>query len=1189
MTDRFAQFGALMVRFRWVVLVFWIVVIGIAAALLAPQASSVTKGGGFTVEGTDSASARHILAEELGASTVDTAFVVFHSETLTVQDPAFRAEVETAAERISSVENVNSVLTFYNTLDDRFVVPDGSTTFALVRLSGDEDVVNDSIPDLRDQMDDLQIEHYITGLAAINYDTFIISEEDLKRSEVYTIPIVIILLLLVFRTIVSAAIPLVLGAASVLLALSIIYFVGSVADTSIFALNVASMIGLGLGIDFSLIVVGRFREERAKGLDPHSAVPIAMATAGRSITYSAITVMLSMLVLTLVLHDLMIVRSISLGVMLVAATGLLLGMTLLPAALAVLGHRIEWLRILPRPKQVTNADSGFWYSFSHAVMRRPWPYLLASSAFLLVLAWPAIELKMTGAQTTSLPSDTESVIGADLLREGFQDERLTPIQVVIETPEQDGVWTPEYLTAIDTFTATLQSDPRVESVDSLATYFASYPRDGRYQNLGPSDFDSAPQLTPDGQPVLDGIELEEPINVVIADNPLEPPTAPTFMGIAEFRFPAGESLDLVPTQSLNVIAITSGALTVIGQTPLAILRAANRADPTRVEAVPIGTEITVVPADQLILPPLSQLSIRTAEPTSALVASLFVVRAGQSVADDWLAGAPEVDTFNGYPRALIGGGVGAPIPSENVLIKVDRAATAVGAYFQHHLHPGPELIVVESGQLTVYASPEMTMTQADGTVLEGPFDEPIELRAGGKALVLGYSVHRARNLGTEPAVVYSFRVTDATLPPFVAVNLVEAIAQRVDLENGSNASVVTIIPKDSQYDDSHQQLVYDIRDQIVPNTESLGPFNVYVGGDSAAYLDFQDSLYGRFAIIVLVVALINFIILMMFFQSIVLPIKAILLNIMGIAATIGVLVLIFQHGWASSVFGFEPQESLNVVTPVILYVILFALSTDYEVFMLSRVKEIYGEIGDNEEAVSRGLQQTAGVITAAGLILIGTFGSFATANVIQVKQIGLGLAIAVLIDSTIIRIVMVPATMRLMGEINWWMPEWLHRIVPEISEGPVHAPALVPAGGGAAAMSMSGGYDPIPSPSVHARSASGPTSERSPSVNSPLAAQMRPTTDVLGVTTIPLSSNRPLTIGRDEANVLQLFDMRISRYHARIEMQNGQYTVVDLHSSNGIYVNGTRIEPEPSRTVLRHGDLVEIGNMGIVTLAFEQL
>ncbi len=211
MNDRFAKFGLLMVRLRWVVLIGWIVLIALSAALLAPKASSVAKGGGFTVDGTDSYEARKILEEELGASTVDTAFVVFKSDELTIQDPAYREAVLTATTRLESVEGVTSVLTFYNTLNDQFVVPDGHTTFALVRITGNEDELIDTIPELRDQLEGLEIEHYITGLPAINYDTFSVSEDDLSRSEMYTIPIVIILLLIVFRTVIAAALPLVLG------------------------------------------------------------------------------------------------------------------------------------------------------------------------------------------------------------------------------------------------------------------------------------------------------------------------------------------------------------------------------------------------------------------------------------------------------------------------------------------------------------------------------------------------------------------------------------------------------------------------------------------------------------------------------------------------------------------------------------------------------------------------------------------------------------------------------------------------------------------------------------------------------------------------------------------------------------------------------------------------------------------
>jgi RND superfamily putative drug exporter len=168
------------------------------------------------------------------------------------------------------------------------------------------------------------------------------------------------------------------------------------------------------------------------------------------------------------------------------------------------------------------------------------------------------------------------------------------------------------------------------------------------------------------------------------------------------------------------------------------------------------------------------------------------------------------------------------------------------------------------------------------------------------------------------------------------------------------------------------------------------------------------------------------------------------MNILSILATFGVLVMIFQHGWLSGVFGFDPVGAIGVITPAILFVVLFSLSTDYEVFLLSRVKEYYNETHDNEESVARGLQHTGGIITAAGLILIGVFASFATAGIITMKEIGLGLAIGILIDTVIVRSVLVPATMCLAGNANWAMPDWLRRIVPELREGSFEEPAAAP-------------------------------------------------------------------------------------------------------------------------------------------------
>jgi RND superfamily putative drug exporter len=188
--------------------------------------------------------------------------------------------------------------------------------------------------------------------------------------------------------------------------------------------------------------------------------------------------------------------------------------------------------------------------------------------------------------------------------------------------------------------------------------------------------------------------------------------------------------------------------------------------------------------------------------------------------------------------------------------------------------------------------------------------------------------------------------------------------------------------------------------------------------------------------------LLMFVILMMFFRSVFLPVKAILMNLASVLATYGVLVMIFQYGWGSRLAGFTPVNGVAVITPAILFVILFALSTDYEVFMLSRIKENYDRTGDNDEAVATGLQQTARVVTAAGLILVVVFGSFATAGLITIKEIGLGLAIGILIDTFLVRTIMVPATMRIAGRINWVMPAWLERVLPKLSEGPsAEAPA----------------------------------------------------------------------------------------------------------------------------------------------------
>jgi RND superfamily putative drug exporter len=186
----------------------------------------------------------------------------------------------------------------------------------------------------------------------------------------------------------------------------------------------------------------------------------------------------------------------------------------------------------------------------------------------------------------------------------------------------------------------------------------------------------------------------------------------------------------------------------------------------------------------------------------------------------------------------------------------------------------------------------------------------------------------------------------------------------------------------------------------------------------------------------------SFVLLMFVFRSVLVPLKAALLNLLSIGAAYGVLVMVFQWGWGKDLIGLESTVPIVSFIPMFMFAILFGLSMDYEVFLLSRVREEYLATGDNDTAVIHGLATTARVITSAALIMISVFGGFVLGSDPTTKMFGLGLATAILVDATIVRIVLVPATMKLMGDANWWLPGWLDRRMPTVDiDGETNLPA----------------------------------------------------------------------------------------------------------------------------------------------------
>ncbi len=247
-----------------------------------------------------------------------------------------------------------------------------------------------------------------------------------------------------------------------------------------------------------------------------------------------------------------------------------------------------------------------------------------------------------------------------------------------------------------------------------------------------------------------------------------------------------------------------------------------------------------------------------------------------------------------------------------------------------------------------------------------------------------------------------------------------------------DAAVIRVIPKSSPQSVATTDLVATLRDDVIPAAVSGSDVQVHVGGLTASSIDVSERLAARLPIFIGAVLVLSFLLLMAVFRSLLVPLKAVIMNLLSIGAAYGVVVAVFEWGWGNGILGVEKTGPIAPFIPMMMFAILFGLSMDYEVFLLSRIREEYDRTGDNAVAVADGLASTARVITAAALIMVCVFGSFILGDATTVKLFGLGLATAILVDATVVRMVLVPATMELLGDRNWWFPKWLDRIIPRL-------------------------------------------------------------------------------------------------------------------------------------------------------------
>ena len=458
----FDRLGRFVVKRAWWVVAAWAALL-LVAIPFAPQVPGQLSAGGFILDDLESARAKALLETELGAPP-SALVIVFSSPTLVAGTPEFEVAAADAIRDIGTAPHVARVVS--HLVSPRQISDDGHTAYDIVFLDLPADDSPDALPILRERLrpaPGLDVE--LAGGPAFYGDVQTVSEADLQRSEIISLPLAALALIFVFGSLVAAGVPLVVGGAAVIVALGGIFVVASLMPMSIFVLNLATLLGLGLGVDYSLLMTSRFREELALRPDGPERVPeavrITVATAGRAVFFSGLTVLLGLL--GLVLFEFMILRSVGIAGAIVVGLAVASALTLLPAILTLLGPRVD--RFAVRKVAPSAGTDGAWARLARRVMRHPIAVLIPTLAFLLLLGSPFLHVRFNAPDASILPPEVPSRAAFDRLRGEFGEGEFAPIVLAVRT--EGAATTPANLAALYDYSRRLAADPHVSRVDSL--------------------------------------------------------------------------------------------------------------------------------------------------------------------------------------------------------------------------------------------------------------------------------------------------------------------------------------------------------------------------------------------------------------------------------------------------------------------------------------------------------------------------------------------------------------------------------------------------------------------------------------------------------------------------------------------------------------------------------------------------
>jgi uncharacterized membrane protein YdfJ with MMPL/SSD domain len=466
-----ARFGSFLYRARWFVLLGGLALV-IAAGVFGGGLFGLLKSGGFQDPNSQSTQAQRLLDQQLGGSTTDVV-ILMQSDTLRATDPAFADAATQMLNTLQARSEVTSVTSYYTTQSTRFLSRDGHETFAVVQLAAkDETGKEQQYKAIQPLITSSSLHITIGGSVPVNLAVNHQVSADLEHAEMITFPLVGILLFIVFAGLVAASLPLLIGGIAILGAFALLRILTNFTDISVFAINVVTVTGLGLAIDYALFIVTRFREElAAHNGNVHPALRRTIATAGRTVLFSGLTVSVSLLGLLLFPEGFL--RSMGLGAIGAVLVAMLAALTILPALLAVLGRRVNALsiqRLFRRSSsngQGASEARGAWYRLSQTVMRFPIPTAAVALAVLVALGLPFLHASFSTPDVRVLPAGQESRVVSEQLAHDFAQQGASEIVIAIRTPGD--ALSSDNLASLDSYVRQIEAMPGVVEVQSLVT------------------------------------------------------------------------------------------------------------------------------------------------------------------------------------------------------------------------------------------------------------------------------------------------------------------------------------------------------------------------------------------------------------------------------------------------------------------------------------------------------------------------------------------------------------------------------------------------------------------------------------------------------------------------------------------------------------------------------------------------